>query len=74
MTDLLDAMSRIFPGRDRLAQVMIARDDVSDNIRWQTMQDLHALITKDYSVIYLPGEESVDERCSFKKCALNLSR
>ena len=67
-TDRLQTLSLVFPERGRLAQRMISAESISDGGRRQCMEDLYAMITRDYSVLYRPGEEPIDGRCPVESC------
>ena len=72
--DLLHIMSLIFPECRRLAQAMIAKEKASDEERRQIRKDLYSLISRDYLVVYLPGEEPVDGFCPVATCGVEISR
>ena len=73
-TDVLHTMFLIFPERERLAQTMITQKKASDEDRRQIRKDLYSLISRDYSVVYLPGEEPVDGFCPVATCGVEISR
>ena len=73
-SDLLETMSYIFPERGRLAHAMISKEIASDDERKQIRKDLHSLISRDYSVVYLPGEEPFNGLCSVAECSIEMRR
>ena len=62
------------PEYGRLARVMMSESEVSTEPREQTMRDLCLLASRDYTVVYLPGEESVNGRCPVEGCALVMAK
>ena len=73
-SDLLETMSLILPERGRLAKAMVSQEEASDESHRQTMRDLYSLISRDYSVVYRPGEEPVDGLCPVGGCDVEMDR
>jgi hypothetical protein len=65
-TELVQALSVIILERRRLTKMMISDKAVSEQKRKQTIADLYSFITRDYTVLYLPGEEPVNGTCPIK--------
>ena len=73
-TDLLQSLSLILPERGRLARAMISTDTVSNETRRQNMEDLYSLISRDYAVIYFPGEQPINRICPAKGCDTDVNK
>ena len=70
-TDLLEILVRIAPELGRLAETMISENVASPAQRKQNLKDLYQLITRDFSVLYLPGESPTNGRCGVCKLLLS---
>ena len=52
----------------------MSESEVSTEQRELTMRDLCLLASRDYTVVYLPGEESVNGRYPVECCALVMAK
>lgn len=64
----------IMPERARLAQTMTHLGSVSHSAKLSILKDLVTFITRDHSVIYLPNEEPVHDRCPVASCHQDISK
>ena len=72
-TELLQALSRIIPERGRLTEMMISDKVVSERERRQAVTDLCSFITRDYTVLYRPGEEPNNGACPVESCGRRMA-
>ncbi|KAI9773208.1 MAG: hypothetical protein M1839_002216 [Geoglossum umbratile] len=59
-TELVQTLSRIIPERGRLTKMMLSDKVISKQEREQAVTDLYSFITRDYTVLYRPGEEPIN--------------
>ena len=71
-TDLLKILTLIMPELGRLTQTMVSDTVVSEQDRRQAIEDLFTLISRDYTVIYRPGEEPIDGACPVNGCGAKM--
>lgn len=72
--DILQCLFQLIPERKRLAHWMAAENPLPSQEMWQAMADIHTLLTKDLTVIYLPGHEPIEGTCPVKRCEFRLAR
>lgn len=72
--DILQCLFRLIPERKRLAHWMAAENPLPSSEMWRAMADIHTLLTKDLTVIYLPGHEPIEGTCPVKRCEFRLAR
>jgi len=73
-TELVQALSVIIPECGHLTEMMISDKVVSELERKQAITDLYSFITRDYTVLYLPGEEPINGTCPVKSCSREIER
>jgi hypothetical protein len=73
-TDLVQSLCLLFPERARLAQRLASDHTLTSEAKWFAMEDLYTLCTRDFSVLYLPGNQPTEGRCPVKCCQLELDR
>ena len=73
-TDLVQSLCLLFPERARVAQRLASDEPLTPEARWLAMEDLSALCTRDFSVLFLPGNQPTGGACSVKCCRLDLDR
>jgi hypothetical protein len=73
-TDLVENICLLIPERGRLARQMAAEDPLPADEMWTAMEDLVSLLTKDLTVLYLPGLSPIDGCCPVKCCRERLAR
>ena len=73
-TDLIDALSAIIPQYRRLTRTMICAHDITQSKRRQAIEDLYSFITRDFTVLYLPGEEPANGICPVKNCKTDVEK
>ncbi|KAI9773298.1 MAG: hypothetical protein M1839_002158 [Geoglossum umbratile] len=67
-TKLVQTLSKIMPEHSRLTKILISDQVISEQERKQAVIDLCSFITRDYTVLYLPGEEPVNGTCPVESC------
>ncbi|KAI9764363.1 MAG: hypothetical protein M1840_008501 [Geoglossum simile] len=67
-TQLVQTLSMIMPERGRLTEMMISDKVISEPERKQAVIDLYLFITRDYTVLYRPGEEPIGGACPVNDC------
>ena len=67
-TQLVQTLSMIMPERGRLTEMMISDKVISEPERKQAVIDLYSFITRDYTVLYRPGEEPIGGACPVNDC------
>jgi hypothetical protein len=67
-------LGTLMPERARLAQTMTHLGSVSHSAKLLILKDLISLISRDYSVVYLPKEEPIDELCPVASCQQDVSK
>jgi len=67
-TDLVQALSILIPERGRLAQAMRQKESMSPESMWQALTDVYSLISRDLTVIYLPGMSPQEGMCPIPSC------
>ena len=73
-TDLVQSLCLLFPERARLAQRLASNKSLTPEAKWLAIEDLHTLCTRNFSVLYLPGNEPPDLACPVKCCQQELDR
>ncbi|KAI9766403.1 MAG: hypothetical protein M1839_004907 [Geoglossum umbratile] len=58
----------IIPERGRLTEMMISDKIISKPERKRAVTDLYSFITRDYTVLYRPGEEPIGGACLVNDC------
>jgi hypothetical protein len=67
-TQLVQTLSMIIPERGHLTEIMISDKIISELERKQAVTDLYSFITRDYTVLYRPGEELIGGACPVNDC------
>ncbi|KAI9764073.1 MAG: hypothetical protein M1840_008877 [Geoglossum simile] len=67
-TELVQILSRIIPKRGRLTKMMLSDKVILKQEREQAITDLYSVITRDYTVLYRPGEEPINGVCPVRSC------
>ena len=62
------------PGRGRLTRTMILNKVVSDKERRQAVENLCSLVSQDCTILYRPGEKSINGVCLVKGCDIEITR
>jgi len=73
-TDIVQSLCLLIPERGRLALGMASDDPISPAAMWRAMEDLHSLCTRNFTVLYLPGNEPREDACPVKCCQLKMNR
>jgi hypothetical protein len=68
--DRAQALFRIMPERARLAEMIKSNEPRTRAQRLSAVQDLLSLCTRNYEVMYRPGENPVDGGCPVCRCKL----
>ncbi len=68
--DQAQALFRVLPERARLADMIKCNEHRTRAQRLSAVQDLLSLCTRNFEVMYRPGEEPVDGRCPVYQCKL----
>jgi hypothetical protein len=71
-TDTTGYLVDFLPERQRIAENIAHKAPLSTSDMRMAIQDLYALCSKDYSVIYYPDEEPVNGKCRF--CSISVLR
>ena len=73
-TDVVQSICLLIPERGRLAEQMAIDRPLEPDEMWQALQDIHALCSQDFTVLYLPRSRPVDGACPVKCCQVQLDR
>ena len=73
-TIVVDILSRVFPERGRLSQLMCLDQALSPERRWEAMQDLLTLCQRDSPVLYPSPQQPINDKCPVTCCQMNLKR
>jgi len=65
---LSHTLGKIMPERSRLAKTMPGAAQITHEEKLAVLKDLISYVTRDYSVVYLPNEEPVDDMCPVQGC------
>jgi hypothetical protein len=60
------------PERGRLARMTASEEPLSLTDHRQAIRDMHSLITRDFTVLYLPGHEPAEDAYSVAYCRRDL--
>lgn len=69
-TDRAQAVFRVMPECGHIADMIQSMKPHTQEQRLSAVQDLLSLCTRDFEVIYCPGEEAVDGACPVCQCKL----
>jgi hypothetical protein len=61
--DLFQHLCLLRPERGRLARMIASEEPLSLTDHRQAIRDMHSLITRDFTVLYLPGHEPAEGAC-----------
>ncbi|CRG92915.1 DNA polymerase III subunit alpha [Talaromyces islandicus] len=65
---LSHTLGKVMPERTRLAKTMPGAAQITHEEKLVVLKDLITYVTRDYSVVYLPNEEPVDDMCPVQGC------